>query len=1219
MRELDHLNIELSGRNLIEASAGTGKTYAIACLYLRLIVESDLNPEQILVVTYTEAATEELRGRIRARIREALNVFADTPTKDPFLLGLFANSNGKGPGTQEARERLDRALKSFDLASISTIHGFCLRALQDNAFESGSLYDTELVTDQSGLLQEVVDDFWRQTFFAEPAPLLGHALAKGLTPGYFAGFLRGMLGNPKLEILPAFAPGEIAPLEAECQRLYGAVGSLWQQAGGEIRELLLNDKGLSRNATGSYALHLLPPLFEALDCYLMSGNPFDMFKEFGGLCTSSLLKAKKKTGTPIAHPFFDLCEELQEQVARRFLALRCELLAFVARELPLRKKELNVRCFDDLLTGLYDALLGERGPQLAACLRQKYRAALIDEFQDTDPVQFDIFRTIYDDPAQPLFLIGDPKQAIYSFRGADIFAYLAAAQDVESGRRFTLTHNWRSTPKLLAAFNAVFDNAHRPFLFDSIAFHPVSSGLKEGGAQLSLDGSDGAPLQFWCLPTGENGKPPNMGQASEQVCRAVAAETARLLQDGREGKALIDGRPVLPEHIAIIVRSHRQAADVQHALGELCIPSVMRSDASILESPEAREVCTLLAALAAPGNEPKVRAALVTDLLGLNGDDVAALLENEALWEEWLARFRDYHQTWLERGFMVMVQALMAREGVRGRLLRKPDGERRLTNLLHCFEILHAACQERRLGAEGLAIWFGERISGEESADQYQIRLETDEKAVKILTIHVSKGLEFPIVFCPFLWSGIRTDDEVITYHDGYRLLKDFGSEEQGRHRMTAQKETLAENLRLLYVALTRAKFRCYLVAGKLDGGRAKSKPETSPLAYLFHASPATREAADPVSSLAEEVKALPADEMVRHLEAVAARHPGSIAVCEMPESEGTEPYSARVEPGELSCRPFKGVIERDWRVASFTSLAAHDSAANELPDRDSSAATAASPLPVPAGPEPSGINIFSFPKGAHAGIFLHEIFEKFDFAAAPEDLWGPAATALSGKGADLVQASLKKHGFGPEWQETVCGMVQQVVTTPFSAPFSAPGGAFTLSGLQPGKWLCELEFFFPLKFVTSEILKKALGAWSGAGSAVDLQALAGSLRFRPAKGMLKGFMDMIFEHDGRFYLVDWKSNHLGHRIEAYGSAALQGAMEQNLYSLQYLLYTVALNRYLSLRVRDYSYQTHFGGVLYLFLRGMDRERGEEFGVFRDTPPSGLIDELTNCLIQAGG
>ena len=1202
MRKLEHLDIELAGKNLIEASAGTGKTYAIACLYLRLVVESGLTPDQILVVTYTEAATEELRGRIRTRIREALDVFAGAATKDPFLRGLAENENGKGPGAEAARDRLDRALKSFDLASIFTIHGFCLRALQDNAFESGSLYDTELVTDQVGLLQEVVDDFWRRTFFAEPAPLLGYALRNRFSTDYFIKFLRGMLGNPQLIVLPDFDLAKTSSLEEEGRVLFTKVKTMWQGSQHEIKDLILTDKGLSRSKA-NYHQDLLPPIFQAMDSYTRSEQHYDIPDEFEKLCISCILKAKKPTGAPLAHPFFDLCEELLQFVEQRFLILRSELLAFAAERLPARKLERNIRFFDDLLTNLYDALNGPRGAEFALCLRQKYQAALIDEFQDTDPVQFDIFRKIYADPANPLFLIGDPKQAIYSFRGADIFAYLQAAAEVEADRCFTLTSNYRSTPKLLAAFNAVFDNAFKPFLFGQISYHSVDAGRKEGGEQLTLAGADDAPLQLWCVPPDEEGKASNVGRANKKVPKAVAAEIARLLQGGREGTALIDGHPVLPEHIAVIVKSHRQARYTQDALSALSIPSVMRSDTSIFTTREAREVCTLLAALAAPGNEWKVRSALVTDMLGLTGDGIAVLLDDEPLWEQWLGKFRDYHHTWQEKGFMVMAQALMSQEGVRGRLLRKPDGERKLTNLLHCFEILHAASHERRLGAEALAVWFGERISGEESADEYQIRLETDEKAVKILTIHVSKGLEYPIVFCPFLWGGIRKDEEVVTFHEDYRLVKDFGSTEKDRHTVLAQKESLAENLRLLYVALTRAKFRCYLVAGKIADSTGKNRPETSPLSYLFHASEATRGAADPVGALALEVKKMPEEEMIGHLGLVAARQEGAISVTFMPDHEGVDPYVPLYDPDlQLLPRPFSAKIERDWRVTSFTSLSAHDHAAAELPDRDETGAGEKTPVPLIV-PETGEKSIFSFPKGAHAGIFMHEIFENLDFAGSPA------------AGEELVQAGLKKHGFSEEWKKPVCDMVEQVVTT----PFLAPEGPFSLSDLRPGKWLCEMEFFFPLKFVTSDILKNCLRKWGNDYEAVDLLALAHSLRFRQAKGMLRGFMDMVFEHNGRFYLLDWKSNHLGYRVEAYGKEALKSTMDQKLYSLQYLLYTVALNRYLSLRVRDYQYTSHFGGVLYLFLRGMDRERGEEFGVFRDTPSLELIDELTNCLIQAGG
>ena len=337
MKELDHLNVELSGRNLIEASAGTGKTYAIACLYLRLLIEQELTPEQILVVTYTEAATEELRGRIRSRIREALRVFSDAGTDDAFLLGLLANSNGKGPDQAKARDNLERALTAFDTASIFTIHGFCLRALQDNAFESGSLYDTELVTVQADLLQEIVDDFWRIRFFALPAPLLGYALHNGYSPDYFSGFLNGMLTNPKLEIMPSFSEAEIAAIEQASRECFAGVRDEWLASGAGIIEILSKDKGLSR-AAGNYQLDELTGLFAKMTAFVAADNPFEIFPGFRKFSTSGIVKGKKPTGTAPAHTFFDLCEKLVQKVEERFLALRWELVEFARDRLPSRKR-----------------------------------------------------------------------------------------------------------------------------------------------------------------------------------------------------------------------------------------------------------------------------------------------------------------------------------------------------------------------------------------------------------------------------------------------------------------------------------------------------------------------------------------------------------------------------------------------------------------------------------------------------------------------------------------------------------------------------------------------------------------------------------------------------------------------------------------------------------------------------------------------------------------
>jgi exodeoxyribonuclease V beta subunit len=552
---------------------------------------------------------------------------------------------------------------------------------------------------------------------------------------------------------------------------------------------------------------------------------------------------------------------------------------------------------------------------------------------------------------------------------------------------------------------------------------------------------------------------------------------------------------------------------------------------------------------------------------------------------------------------MVMAQFMLARENIRGRLLRHPDGERRLTNLLHCFEVIHHKSHEQRLGIEGIVTWFSERVSAEDASEEYQIRLETDEKAVKIVTVHVSKGLEYPIVFCPFLWGGIKDRDDVVSFHDGASLIKDFGSPAHDHNRILAQKEMLAEDLRLLYVALTRAKYRCYLFTGKITSGNKKSRPETSSLAYLFHATAKTRTSDTPISPLAVEISALSAEAMQDQLRVFQEKGDGTISVARVPESVSGAYAPLRDDGMPLAEKKFSGLISRNWRVASFTSFASHEAGAVELPDRDEITAGSNAPGAADAA-APDVKNIFTFPRGAQAGIFFHEIFENLDFAAASSD-------AVS----SLVESGLEKYGYGREWLPHICDAIHGVVTT----PLAAPEGAFSLAGISQGSWICEMEFFFPLQFITADRISACLRKWGTGHAAADMKTVGASLNFKPVRGMVRGFMDMVFEHGGRHYLVDWKSNHLGNRVEDYGPKSLKTAMENNLYPLQYLLYTVALNRYLSLRVRNYEYATHFGGVIYVFLRGVSPERGEAFGYFRDIPPAEMIDELTGILIEDGG
>ncbi|TLM99558.1 exodeoxyribonuclease V subunit beta, partial [bacterium] len=357
-------------------------------------------------------------------------------------------------------------------------------------------------------------------------------------------------------------------------------------------------------------------------------------------------------------------------------------------------------------------------------------------------------------------------------------------------------------------------------------------------------------------------------------------------------------------------------------------------------------------------------------------------------------------------------------------MLRRPDGGRRLPNVLHGFEVIHQAAHEGRLSVEGLLTWFGEKVAVGEKSEEYQIRLETDEKAVKIVTVHVSKGLEYPIVFCPFMWGGIRTDNEVVTFHEGFDMVRDIGSDDIDNHRVLAEKEILAESLRLLYVALTRAKYRCYLVAGKVSSRSAKSRPETSPLSYLFHAPGEIRTVDDLVSRLVEDVGKLTAAEMEEQLREFAGEGKGYISVVPLPPAGAGAAYvPSRDEGKPLAGRTFAADIDRDWRVASFTSFAKHDPVAVELPDRDETSGEGVPPSFAAGSEEPQGMSIFTFPRGVEAGIFLHWIFEQIDFADAGRD-----------KVSDLVEKGLERYGYPAEWQPHLCAMIAHVLAAPLSS-----------------------------------------------------------------------------------------------------------------------------------------------------------------------------------------
>ncbi|NJO16938.1 MAG: UvrD-helicase domain-containing protein [Thioploca sp.] len=720
IEHLDPLLIPLQGINLIEASAGTGKTYTITTLFIRLILEQNLLVNRILVVTFTEAATEELRDRIRRRLYQTLIAFQQGQSEDPVLTCLIQQY----PKPHEAILRLKNALRGFDEAAIFTIHSFCRQMLQGNAFESGVLFDTELVSDQSYLLREIVEDFWRQHFYQASPLLVSYLLNQGYhQPSKLLKILNygQYIGQPFLNKIPQIEFPVTAAKESDLYTAFAAAQNTWRSYSAQIEELLLQNTHL--NGT-QYKKSSIPQWCKAVDRFLnapwLSIPLPDKWIKF---TQSELIKCVKKGKTAPQHIFFEQCEQLWHCQAvlvagfeQQLLALKIKLFTVAEQALAQKKHRHHIQSFDDLLLNLYHALKTPRGHYLTQLIRYKYHAALIDEFQDTDPVQYEIFRTLYGAGSDRLlFLIGDPKQAIYSFRGADIFTYMAACRDAQ--QHYTLATNWRSEPNLIQAVNQLFANVARPFMFAAIPFQPVQAPaqhqLPSFSNRLKIENKYLPPLQIWFVPRqlahGPPDKPINKSWAKQQIPLTVANEIARLLMLGQREQALINNKPVVAGDIAVLVRTHAQAQRLQQVLTQLQIPSVLYSRDSLFASHEIREIERLLLAIADPSDEGLVKSALTTDMIGLSGHDLYQLLDNENAWQTYLNRFQYYHFLWQHLGFIQMYRTVLMTEQVQSRLLSYPDGERRLTNVLHAAELLQQVTVQQKRGINSLCQWLSQQ------------------------------------------------------------------------------------------------------------------------------------------------------------------------------------------------------------------------------------------------------------------------------------------------------------------------------------------------------------------------------------------------------------------------------------------------------------------------------------------------------------------------------
>lgn len=1272
----------LAGANLVEASAGTGKTYAIATLFVRFVAERGIGVADILVVTYTRAATAELRDRIRSRLRQAYLAVVEGQTKDKGLAPLLATWRGSD-SMSLARRRLERALRDFDRASIFTIHSFCQRVLKDSAFESGASFDAEFLTEEGPLLDEIVHDFWTTHTSSAPKVFIRSLLDRKskFTPETLRRLANKATAYPGATILPAMPV--VAPVDsATWNTAVDKVVSQWQAGHERVASLLLEPKVLHQ---GSYKaetietewLPAIASAFEGNDAY--ASVPVHILEKL----TPERLKQKtnKARETP-SHPFFDACAELvgvTSRLAADELRLCLEMMAYARTELAARKRALDVMSFDDLLVQLRNALADAKGgPALAAAIRDQYPAALIDEFQDTDSVQYEVFRAVYKDAGRTskgletaLFLIGDPKQAIYGFRGADVFAYMNARAELAT-RQYTLDTNWRSDARLIDGVNTLFDR-RSPFLFAEISFQPVKAANTE--PRLGGVASADAPLRIAVVGGSDDAGAPEKEGAPAQKAAAinfVVTDMLRLL----ESDSTIDGAPISPGHFAVLCRSNRETREMQDALRRAQIPSVVEGEESVFDAAEAASVERLLTALLSPGDMRAVKAALATDLFGWTADRIAALGTDELLWDAWSDRFREWHRLWIDHGFIQAFRGWMSarafvapaaspasaspqpsndpegRSPVRleERLLGFVDGERRLTNLYHLGELLQAEASTSHLGPQSLIRWLrtmiGDKAARADSVGETsQLRLESDADAVKLVTIHRSKGLEYPMVYCPFLWAGqllIGDDvncprfhdeaaDNALTMHIGYADKPEFDAAKR-----RAEREALAEQLRLLYVAVTRARHGCTVVYARTKGSA------NTALSYLLHHGDDIDTSADGIHAALTEIGNRSGDVLLAELLALqaATKESGSIGVVDVEEAQVGTYAAASAATAKLVARTAARQVRVTERIASFTGLASarawsrgsvrrggvddgataadHDGGTGmtgrlgEASPRYVAVVEAHGDLPsvedLPTPDDRKRLSLADFPRGAKAGHFFHAILEKIDFAAADPGTLEP-----------LVAENLKRFGFMPALSTEIAAALADMVATPLPAP--GPGCA--LAQIPNAHRLNELEFLFPVgRAGTGLTAPKLASVIRAKGDAVWADAYAqqvAELGFSSLTGYLRGFADLVFVHEGRFYLVDHKSNYLGPSEADYAPAQLVEPMLQHHYVLQYLIYTVALDRYLRHRVAGYSYETHFGGVMYLFLRGMRPSHAPGTGVFFDRPPAALIQALSELMSAGDG
>jgi exodeoxyribonuclease V beta subunit len=1215
MKALHAHSLPLHGRQVIEASAGTGKTWTLAALYLRLVLGHErteaLLPPQILVMTFTDAATAELRERIRTRLSQAATYFDLSAQGRNFPASLNVDEF-----LEQLRDSFDPSLwprcalqlhcaaEWMDDAAIYTIHGWSRRMLTQHALESHNLFEQTRLENADQLKLTLVQDYWRAWFYPlsgdtlqHITPLIGQDPAKLLKT--LSDMWREQERKPREVAAPDITPTQAVQAHMAWQAQVEAAAQAARAAWSDAVLQALQDAGAQKKIKGLRADYFANWL-RVLQTWAVQDTKPSTSKDDFKVLERFTTQALQDKGWAEAEGF------------AFFAALQIYVALFDAK--PNTDKHIAVHAahavgeaykaakaqraafdFSDLLQNLHHAVMADDG-RLATAIRQQYPVALVDEFQDTDPWQYGTLHRIYApdacNDANALVMIGDPKQAIYSFRGADLGTYLQARKDAEKHNDdalHTLTGNHRSSVGLVKAVNHVFMQTEQPFasVQGEIEFVEVWPLGKEPA--LVVNGEERPPFTVWQM------HPEGMNEREGEVVSSASYlhHTAHVFAD--QMADLLNKGAATPSDMAVLVRSQKQADAVRQALRARHIPSVYLSDhTSVYQSSEATDVWRLLRAVASPRQTGWVRAAVGSRLWALDLHEVLTITQDEAQWEQLLEQFHQWHGLWQQHGVLPMLHQWLHSQHVAQRMLTQPDGERVLSNLLHLGELLQHAAQSLQ-GEHALVRYLGEQIQSQHhDSDAQQARLETDALCVKVITYHKSKGLQYPLVFVPF--AGAFAVEKKAKTHFAQEDPSDEGDDDSDTTATSVE-----EDMRLLYVALTRAQRGLWMgvaetkndVRGNADKGTLKR----SALSLL----------------LKREVRG----DLRHQLHSLWATCP-HIHVAAMPELQGIR-YQA---PAAISAPKNALTPKRShhslWWTASFSAITRglvseskrDEAVADAITDAITHATTDGMTHPIADLPsegvaasaaltaEPERVSAWhTFPAGARYGTLLHDLLEwlaQNDWPVANENapIWAKQAWG------NLLERKARWLQLDDAPRAQLAPWLKAVVQTPLPL-HERNAASLTLRDLSTEHMWPEMEFNLEVSHVSATALDQLIQAHVFEGTPRP------ALQARVMQGMLTGSMDLVLQHDGRYWVVDYKSN----KLPSYDSATLQDAVLHKRYDVQYVLYTLALHRLLKVRLPGYDYDQHMGGAVYLFLRGIHSAGA---GVHLHRPSQTLIEALDN-------